>query len=261
MSISPTAAAAAGASSTPTSTAAMMTDKKAAVCVTGANGFIGTYLVKTLIESGYTTIHCSIFPNSSSSHLFSLFPSASIRIFEADILDYDAVSRAVEGCHGVFHVASPCTLEDPRDPQAELVDPAVKGTQNVLEASKNHGVRRVVLTSSISAMVPNFAWPTSLPVDESCWTDINYCRSHQLHCRRLPSFCVVLSFPCAVQLVVRSPLQPAARSLLPLRRSTQTNQCRCSVLTPPSTAAAHAAAHSSAPGHCLLSSPRALTCL
>ncbi|XP_056689982.1 phenylacetaldehyde reductase-like isoform X4 [Spinacia oleracea] len=179
MSISPTAAAAAGASSTPTSTAAMMTDKKAAVCVTGANGFIGTYLVKTLIESGYTTIHCSIFPNSSSSHLFSLFPSASIRIFEADILDYDAVSRAVEGCHGVFHVASPCTLEDPRDPQAELVDPAVKGTQNVLEASKNHGVRRVVLTSSISAMVPNFAWPTSLPVDESCWTDINYCRSHQ----------------------------------------------------------------------------------
>ncbi|XP_021720931.1 tetraketide alpha-pyrone reductase 1-like [Chenopodium quinoa] len=160
-----------------------ISNKKAAVCVTGANGFIGTYLVKSLIESGYTTINCSIFPNSSSSHLLYLLPSSipppTIQIFEADIVDYDAVSRAVEGCHGVFHVASPCTLEDPEDPQSELVDPAVKGTLNVLEASKKHGVKRVVLTSSISAMVPNPAWSSSLPFDESSWTDLHYCRSHQ----------------------------------------------------------------------------------
>lgn len=171
MSYPPTPAAAA---------AATAANKKPAVCVTGANGFIGTWLVKTLLESGYTTIHCSIFPNSSSSHLLSLLPSSSsLRIFEADILDYDAVSRAIENCHGVFHVASPCTLEDPLDPQSKLVDPAVKGTLNVLEASKKHGVKRVVLTSSISALVPNPAWPTSLPFDETSWTDLNYCRSHQ----------------------------------------------------------------------------------
>lgn len=158
------------------------TGKKAAVCVTGANGFIGTWLVKTLLQSGYTTIHCSIYPTSSSSHLLSLLPSSSsfsLHIFEADILDYDAVSRAIQGCHGVFHVASPCTLEDPLDPQSELVDPAVKGTLNVLEASKKHGVKRVVLTSSISAMVPNPAWPPLLPFDESSWTDLHFCRSCQ----------------------------------------------------------------------------------
>ncbi|KAL2939526.1 Cinnamoyl-CoA reductase 1 [Bienertia sinuspersici] len=149
------------------------------VCITGANGFIGTWLIKTLLQSGYSPIHCSIFPNSSSSHLFSLFPSSSLRIFEVNILDYDAVSKAIEGCNGVFHVASPCTLDDPRDPQTELVDPAVKGTLNVLEASKKHGVKRVVLTSSISAMVPNPGWDPLLPFDESSWTDLDYCLSNQ----------------------------------------------------------------------------------
>ncbi|KAJ8434687.1 hypothetical protein Cgig2_030257 [Carnegiea gigantea] len=167
---------------TATATSSSPPQAKAAVYVTGANGFIGTWLVKTLLDSGYSIIHCSVFPGSSSSHLFSLLPSpssSSLRIFEADLLDAAAISRAIDGCHGVFHVASPCTLEDPRDPQTELVDPAVKGTMNVLEASKKHGVRRLVLTSSISAMVPNPNWDPNLPVDESSWTDLDYCRSRQ----------------------------------------------------------------------------------
>lgn len=165
-------------------TSSQTNTQKQRVCITGANGFIGTHLLKTLLHSNnYSSIHCTIFPNSSPSHLLPLSSSssASVRIFEADILDYDAVSRAIQGCHGVFHVASPCTLDDPRDPQAELVDPAVKGTLNILEASKEHGVKRVVLTSSISAMVPNPGWDPRLVVDESSWTDLDYCRSHQVH--------------------------------------------------------------------------------
>jgi nucleoside-diphosphate-sugar epimerase len=86
----------------------------------------------------------------------------------------------VEGCQGVFHVASPCTLEDPKDPHKELVLPAVQGTLNVLEAAKRHGVRRVVLTSSISALVPNPSWPPHKPFDESSWTDLHYCESRQV---------------------------------------------------------------------------------
>lgn len=76
-------------------------------------------------------------------------------------------------------MASPCTLVDPTDPQKELVDPAVKGTLNVLDASKKSGVRRVVVTSSISALVPNPGWPPGVAFDESSWTDLDYCRSHQ----------------------------------------------------------------------------------
>nr|GMD48551.1 cinnamoyl-CoA reductase 1 [Ipomoea batatas] len=164
--------------------AIMVKDKiaKAAVCVTGANGFIGSWLVKTLLDSGYATIHAAIFPGSDPSHLLSL-PGASVRlvVHEVNVLDADAVSRAVEGCAGggVFHVASPCTLEEPVDPQKELVEPAVQGTLNVLAAAKRFGVRRVVLTSSISALVPNPSWPSDKVFDESSWTDLDYCKSRQ----------------------------------------------------------------------------------
>ncbi|XP_071733631.1 phenylacetaldehyde reductase-like [Rutidosis leptorrhynchoides] len=151
------------------------------VCVTGANGFIGSWLVQTLLDHGYTTIHASIYPGSSSSHLLSL-PKASratILIHEADLLDARAISKAIEGCSGVFHVASPCSLDDPTDPYTELVEPAVNGTLNVLKAAKRFGVRRVVITSSISAMVPNPRWPEFKVMDESSWTDVDYCKSRQ----------------------------------------------------------------------------------
>lgn len=160
-----------------------ITKVKEPVCVTGANGFIGSWVIGTLLEAGYTTIHASIFPGSDASHLINLQasanPNATLRIFEVNVMDGEAVARAVEGCKGVFHIASPCTLEDPIDPQKELVEPAVKGTLNVLEAAKKLGVRRVVLTSSISALVPNPGWPSDKPFDESSWTDLEYCKSRK----------------------------------------------------------------------------------
>ncbi|KAL6183963.1 hypothetical protein ACLB2K_045371 [Fragaria x ananassa] len=127
----------------------MASSSEKAVCVTGGNGFIGSWLVKTLLERGYTPVHVSIYPGSDASHLFAL-PGAS-----------------------------PCTLDDPKDPQAELVLPAVQGTLNVLQAASSFGVRRVVLTSSISSMVPNPGWPSHKVFDETSWTDLDYCKSRQ----------------------------------------------------------------------------------
>ncbi|PHU10171.1 hypothetical protein BC332_22031 [Capsicum chinense] len=162
-----------------------MANEKPPVCVTGANGFIGSWVVQTLLNRGYTTIHAAIFPGSDPSHLYSLTgacnPNVKISVHEVNILDANAVSKAIEGCGGggVFHVASPCTLEDPVDPQKELLEPAVQGTMNVLTAAKKFNVRRVVLTSSISAMVPNPGWPGNKVFDESSWTDLDYCKSRQ----------------------------------------------------------------------------------
>ncbi|KAL4321031.1 hypothetical protein S245_047493 [Arachis hypogaea] len=149
------------------------------VCVTGANGFIGSWLVHTLLHHHPRyTVHATVFPGSDYSHLLTLHPDAHsrIKIFPADILDAASISAAISGCSGVFHVASPCTLDDPEDPENSLLRPAVQGTLNVLEAAKRTNARRVVLTSSISAMVPNPNWPPNKPFDEDSWTDVEFCK-------------------------------------------------------------------------------------
>lgn len=56
------------------------------------------------------------------------------------------------------------------------MDPASKGTVNVLTAAKALGVRRVVVTSSTSAIIPSRYWPADVVKGEDCWADIDYCK-------------------------------------------------------------------------------------
>lgn len=76
----------------------------------------------------------------------------SIKFFAADLLKEGSFDEACKGCAVIFHTASPFALSV-KDPQKDLVDPAVKGTENVLtSASKTPSVTRVVVTSSVVAM-------------------------------------------------------------------------------------------------------------
>ncbi|CAO2177706.1 unnamed protein product [Urochloa humidicola] len=97
-----------------------------------------------------------------------------------DLLDPASIRLAVEGAHGVFHLASPVTLEPAQDPEKELLEPAVKGTLNVLREAKGAGVGRVVLVSSQAAMVPNPSWPADKVIDEDCWADVELLKQLQL---------------------------------------------------------------------------------
>jgi nucleoside-diphosphate-sugar epimerase len=73
-----------------------------------------------------------------------------LRLFEADLLQSDSFLPAMQHCCAVFHVASPFLVpESVRDPEEELLRPALEGTRNILGcANRTKSVKRVVLTSS-----------------------------------------------------------------------------------------------------------------
>ncbi|RZC91937.1 hypothetical protein C5167_021649 [Papaver somniferum] len=156
--------------------------EKRLVCVTGGSGFIGSWLVRLLLGGGYT-VHATVQnlnDEKETKHLKSLEGAESLHLFQIDLLDYDSVFSAVKGTVGVFHLASPCIVDTVDDPQRQLLDPAVKGTMNVLKAAKECGVKRVVLTSSISAITPSPNWPADVPKREDCWADLDYCKQNGL---------------------------------------------------------------------------------
>ena len=101
-----------------------------------------------------------------------------LKLFQIDLLDYGSIEAAIDGSVGVFHLASPCIVDEVKKPQAQFLDPAIKGTMNVLQAVQKAKVKRVVLTSSISAITPSPNWPADVPKDENCWADLDYCREN-----------------------------------------------------------------------------------
>lgn len=124
------------------------------VLVTGASGFIASHLIARLLEKGYRvrgTVR-SLKKKESYEHLLRLPGAERLELVEADLLAPGAFDAAVRGVEQVMHTASPYSL-DVKDPQRDLVDPAVQGTLSVLVAAKQAGaVRRVVLTSSMAAI-------------------------------------------------------------------------------------------------------------
>ena len=130
----------------------MRTDKP--VCVTGGSGFIASHIVGELLERGYSvrgTVRSLRQPGKYS--FLTQLPGAAdrLQLVEADLLTPGSYDAAVTGCDVVMHTASPYFI-DVKDPQRDLVDPAVNGTLNVLASAKKAGVRRVILTSSMSAI-------------------------------------------------------------------------------------------------------------
>ncbi|KAG6629040.1 cinnamoyl-CoA reductase 1-like [Carya illinoinensis] len=153
------------------------------VCVTGGSGCIGSWLVRLLLDRGYS-VHATVQDlkdESETKHLEALEGAeARLRLFQIDLLNYSSILTAISGCAGVFHLASPCIVDEVLEPEKQLLDPAIKGTLNVLTAAKEAGVSRVVVTSSISAITPSPNGPADIVESEDCWTDIEYCKQEGL---------------------------------------------------------------------------------
>lgn len=133
-------------------------DKSHPVLVTGGSGYIASWLCKYLMEEGYH-VRATFRDRENIAkyeHLQTIqdHTPGTLEIWEADLLDPTSFENVMEGCQVVFHVASPFIIFGAKDPENTLVKPAVEGTRTVLEAAtRSRTVRRVVLTSSVVAML------------------------------------------------------------------------------------------------------------
>lgn len=133
------------------------------VLVTGGSGYVAGQLITLLLEHGiavHTTVRNSadLTKTSALIELSDEYPG-KLSIFDADLLVDGSFDDAAAGVDTVFHVASPFYMaEQIRDPQTELIEPALTGTRNVLgTVNRTPSVSRVVLTSTIGAIFGDYS--------------------------------------------------------------------------------------------------------
>ncbi|KAJ7749708.1 D-lactaldehyde dehydrogenase [Mycena metata] len=149
----------------------MPTISSGKVLVSGANGYVAVWVVRTLLEEGYS-VRGAVRSTEKGTHLTQLFASYGDKfelVIVPDITKEGAFDEAVKGIDAIEHTASPYHFQ--ADDPAELIEPAVKGTVAILESARKYGtsVKRVVVTSSTAAIIQ--VAPTSLILDESDWND------------------------------------------------------------------------------------------
>ncbi|XP_022769683.1 vestitone reductase-like [Durio zibethinus] len=160
-----------------------MEGDKGTVCVTGGTGYIGSWLIKVLLEQGYsvhTTVRVDPGNKRDLSFLTSL-PGADekLKIFTADLSCPESFDAAIEGCKGVIHVAAPMNFQED-ETEAVLTQRAIDGALGILKSClRSKTVKRVVFTSTIAAVY--FNKKNVDVMDESYWTDVDYIRELNLH--------------------------------------------------------------------------------
>jgi dihydroflavonol-4-reductase len=132
-------------------------NRNAQTLITGASGFVGSAVARTLVESGFR-VRALVRRGSPRFHLDGI----DVEFTEGDICDADSVRRAIGGCRYVFHVAADYRLWA-RDPR-QIFTANVEGTRNVMRETLRAGVERVVHTSSVATLGLR---PDGTPADES----------------------------------------------------------------------------------------------
>nr|AHL46451.1 dihydroflavonol 4-reductase [Fragaria x ananassa] len=154
-----------------------MGSESESVCVTGASGFVGSWLVMRLLERGYTVRATVRDPTNAKKvkHLLDLPKAAThLTLWKADLADEGSFDEAIKGCSGVFHVATPMDFES-KDPENEVIKPTINGVLDIMKAClKAKTVRRLVFTASAGSVNVE---ETQKPVyNESNWSDVEFCR-------------------------------------------------------------------------------------
>ncbi|XP_037466814.1 putative anthocyanidin reductase [Triticum dicoccoides] len=151
----------------------------ARVCVTGATGFVGSCLVRKLLDAGYT-VHATMRGTGDEEKVGRLrrlrrlvvpggVAPERLVLFEADLYDPATFAPAIAGCQSVFLIATPFA-----DGAAEAAVGAVRAI--LRQCAESGTVRRVIHTASMSTASPLTAAGYKEFIDESCWTpfDVEY---------------------------------------------------------------------------------------
>jgi len=127
--------------------------------VTGGAGFIGSNIVRLLLENGHAV---TVIDNLSTGYRCNLAPFPEVHFIEGDIRDPEAVRQAVSGAEVIFHLAA--SVGNARSIEKPIEDSEVNviGTLRILEAACQHGVRKIVFSSSAGI----FGELKTLPIKE-----------------------------------------------------------------------------------------------
>src|SRR5580704_484618 len=113
--------------------------------VTGATGFVGANVVRTLLANGYE-VRTLIRPSANTANIDGL----NLERIEGSLSDKHALRSAMRGCTALFHIAALYSLWT-KDAEA-LYKSNVDGTRNILDAARDAGIERIVYTSSVAAL-------------------------------------------------------------------------------------------------------------
>ncbi|EGR44747.1 uncharacterized protein TRIREDRAFT_69688 [Trichoderma reesei QM6a] len=126
------------------------------VFITGASGFIGTYLIGDVLKAGHR-VRVAVRSEEKAQLIKELYPSALDRIesvIVSDISQLLTFQGALKGVDYVFHLAGPM-VDKGTDLTRDFVDPVVRGTLSILELSaQENSIRKVVIVSSFVSLMP-----------------------------------------------------------------------------------------------------------
>lgn len=131
------------------------------VAVTGGAGFLGSHVVRLLLEQGREVRILDDFSNGKEAHLRAVAGHPRLEVLRGDIRQAKDVQKAFEGCRTVVHLAVLCLRESIRDPRA-VNDVIVDGTINCLEAARRAGVGLFLNCSSSEV----YGTALRIPMDE-----------------------------------------------------------------------------------------------
>lgn len=130
---------------------------KSPVVLTGATGYLGSQILKVLLEKGYevriTSRNTTKTMGEKWLKPFLKEYNDKLTVHHGDLLEDGSFDEVMIGAKGLIHAASPFKIEGIKDPVKELIEPAKKGTRNVIQsAEKSNTIESIVVTSSVAAI-------------------------------------------------------------------------------------------------------------